>query len=80
MHLFLEKPVLGLCPKCSKSVRSHTACFNCGYYKGEKAFDVLKKLTKKQRKVKEKEITAKEETQKGSDKKGGLSWEGLSKK
>ena len=86
MHLFLEEPVLGLCPKCGKPVLPHTACQNCGYYKGEEVIDVLKKLTKKERKQKEKEMKAKEEQEKkparGGEPKneGSLSWEGLSKK
>lgn len=65
MHIFLEQPALGICPKCGKKVRPHTVCWNCGYYKKEEVIDVLKKLTKKERKKKEKEIAAKgrEETE-----------------
>lgn len=61
MHLFLEKPALTSCQKCGKPVRPHTICSNCGYYKGVEFVDVLKKLTKKERKQREKEIEAKEE-------------------
>lgn len=35
---------------------AHHICANCGFYKGREAVDVLKKLTKKERKAKEKEI------------------------
>lgn len=61
MHIFLSAPSLTQCPKCGKPVRLHTICFNCGYYKGAEMIDVLKKLTKKERKQREKEIAAKEE-------------------
>jgi len=33
-------------------------CENCGFYKGREVVDVLKKLTKKERKAKEKELAA----------------------
>lgn len=76
-HLSLKAPVFGNCPKCGKPVAPHTVCRNCGYYKGEMVIDVMKKLDKKEKKLKEKEIAAKEaETQKEKP----LSMEGLSKK
>jgi len=34
----------------------HTACKNCGYYKGKEVVNVLGKLTKKEKKLREKEI------------------------
>ena len=81
MHLYIEKPVLSLCPKCKKPVLPHIACHNCGYYKGEEVIDVLKKLTKKEKKQKEKELQSKEETDKKEAKKGGgMNWEQMSKK
>jgi len=36
-------------------------CQNCGYYKSREVVDVLKKLTKRERKAKEKELSAKKE-------------------
>lgn len=81
MHLYLKAPVLGKCPKCGKPVLSHTVCPNCGFYKGQEVIDVLKKLTKKEKKKREKEMKQKEETEKKETKGGGeLSWEELSKK
>jgi large subunit ribosomal protein L32 len=80
MHLFLEAPTLSLCPKCQKEVLPHTVCQNCGYYKGEMVVDVMKKLTKKERKQKEKEMAAKEAEQGAAQKGAEPSWEGLSKK
>jgi len=52
------------CPKCAKPALPHTVCHNCGYYKGRQVIDVMKKLTKKEKKQKEREIQAKEEASK----------------
>ena len=81
MHLYLKRPSLSSCPKCGKPVLPHTVCSNCGYYKGNEVIDVLKKLTKKERKKKERELRAREEAEKREAKREGvLSWEELSKK
>ena len=48
------------CPKCKKPKRPHALCLNCGYYKNREVIDVLKKLTKKERKQKEKEMKIRE--------------------
>ena len=81
MHLYLEEPTLSLCPKCGKPVLPHTVCQNCGSYKGKEVIDVLKKLTKKEKKQKERELKAKEATEKKETKRGeGMSWEEMSKK
>lgn len=77
MHIFLKAPNLIKCPKCGKPVLPHTVCSNCGYYKGMEVIDVLKKLTKKERKKKEKEMREREKEEK---KKKPLSLEELSKK
>lgn len=61
-HHALEKAVLTKCEKCQKPVRPHYACAGCGYYKKNKVIDVLKKLSKKDRKKAEK--TNKEEAKK----------------
>ena len=78
-NIFLKAPALVLCPKCGKPVLPHTACLNCGYYKGTEVIDVLKKLGRKERKQKEKELALKEKEQGAAEKKP-LNWEGLSKK
>jgi len=78
-HIFLKSPFLATCPKCGKPVLSHTVCFNCGYYKGVEVIDVLKKLTKKDRKAREKEIAAQKTDEKGTKEKS-LNWEELSKR
>jgi len=58
MHKYIKRVVLTLCPKCQKPVLSHTACKNCGFYKGKEVVNVLGKLTKKEKKTREKEIKA----------------------
>lgn len=81
MHLFLKRFFLASCLKCGKPVLPHTVCRNCGYYKGKEVIDVMKKLTKKERKQKEKEMRVKKEKETGEVKKdGSLSWEEMSKK
>ncbi len=80
MHIFIKQPSLSKCPKCGKPVLSHTVCSNCGFYKGVQVIDVLKKLTKKERKAKEKEMAVKEAAGKEGGEKKPLNWEELSKK
>ena len=77
MHIFIKESVLTGCPKCGKSIRPHIVCPYCGYYKGVQVIDVLKKLTKKERKKKEKEIAAKDKEEKKAK---PLSMEELSRK
>lgn len=60
MHLFLKEAQFGSCKKCGKPVLPHIVCQNCGYYKGVEVIDVMKKLTKKEKKQKEKEMNMKE--------------------
>jgi large subunit ribosomal protein L32 len=56
MHKNIKLAHLSVCPKCKKPVLSHTACLNCGYYKGSEVINVLANLTKKDKKIREKEI------------------------
>ena len=65
MHKYIKRVALTSCPKCSKPVLSHTACKNCGYYKGNEIINVMGKLTKKEKKVREKEIKEAEKESKG---------------
>ncbi len=77
MHIFIEAPKLTHCQKCGKPVLPHSVCQNCGYYKGVEVIDVMKKLTRKEKKKKEREMAGKER----EEKKGkSLSMEGLSRK
>ena len=66
-HHFLKGAAVSKCQKCKKPVLPLTMCENCGTYKGREIVDVLKKLTKKEKKHKERELEAKEEV-KGSKK------------
>lgn len=56
MHIFIRPAALTVCSKCGKSVRPHTICKNCGYYKGKEIINVLGKLTKKEKKMREREM------------------------
>lgn len=58
MHIFIKPSALAVCPKCSKALRPHTACKNCGFYKGKEVLNVMGKLTKQEKKVREQEIKA----------------------
>lgn len=77
MHIYLEVPRLTRCPKCGKPVLPHTVCQNCGFYKGVGVIDVMKKLTRKEKKKKEREMAGKEKEEKKAK---SLSMEELSKR
>jgi large subunit ribosomal protein L32 len=79
-QIFLKKPTLTRCPKCGQPILSHTVCPNCGYYKGQEVVDVLKKLTKKERKKREKEMKEKEKAAGKEAKEKPLTWEEMSRK
>jgi len=59
-HHGLKESGLVKCEKCGELKIPHTVCQNCGTYKNRPVIDVLKKLTKKERKKKEKELAEKE--------------------
>jgi large subunit ribosomal protein L32 len=58
-HHGLKDSVLSKCKKCGEPALPHSVCANCGVYKGREVIDVLKKLSKKERKKKEKELGTK---------------------
>ena len=62
-HHALKEKRVNKCVKCGESVLPHTACLNCGTYKGRVMIDVLSKLTKKEKKLKEKELKDQEASQ-----------------
>lgn len=77
MHKYIKPVALNVCPKCKKTILSHTVCKNCGYYKGKEVLNVLSKLTKKEQKSREKEMKKIEKEQKPEN---PLTMEDLSKK
>jgi hypothetical protein len=77
MHIYIRPAALTTCRKCGKSVRPHTICQYCGYYKGQEFVNVLAKLDKKEKKLREKEI---KKAEKEDKKESPLTMEELSKK
>ena len=61
-HHRLQEVRFSLCGKCGVKHQRHTLCGNCGTYRGKEHIDVLKKLTKKEQKIKQKELKEQEET------------------
>ena len=61
LHILLKKPNLVKCKKCGKSIRSHTICGFCGYYKGRKVLNILSKKEKEEIKKTEAENKAKKD-------------------
>lgn len=62
-HHAMKKASLPVCGKCGEEKLPHMVCQNCGAYDGRPVLDVLKKLTKKERKKKEKELEGQEKEQ-----------------
>jgi large subunit ribosomal protein L32 len=46
-HYVAHAPALSLCPRCKRTLRPHTACPGCGYYRGRKILNILTKEEKK---------------------------------
>lgn len=42
------------CENCTELKRRHTVCMSCGFYRGMKVLDLVKKAEKKQKKMKAK--------------------------
>ena len=62
-HHALKERDFSVCAKCGFAVMSHHVCQNCGTYAGREVIDVMKKLTKKEKKMKEKELDKQEKEQ-----------------
>lgn len=62
-HHALKERCFSVCAKCGSAVLSHHVCQNCGTYAGREVVDVMKKLTKKETKMKEKELAKQEKEQ-----------------
>ncbi|HEY4497853.1 MAG TPA: 50S ribosomal protein L32 [Candidatus Paceibacterota bacterium] len=55
-HHALQSAATLSCAQCNAPTLPHRVCAHCGFYRGRKVVDVLRKLDKKTRKAREKEI------------------------
>jgi len=76
-HHALDRVNVVVCKKCGAAALPHRACLNCGTYKGNQVIDVLKKIVKKEKKMKARQSEAKEQEKTA---KKGLDAAELSKK
>ncbi|MDP2789084.1 MAG: 50S ribosomal protein L32 [bacterium] len=58
-HHALSKVAFFKCENCGISKKGHTVCASCGFYRGKKVLDLVKKTEKKQKKEKAKKAEAK---------------------
>ncbi len=58
-HHALVATSFAKCTNCQALKHRHTVCSNCGFYRGNKVLDLVKKLEKKQKKEKAKQAEAK---------------------
>ena len=55
-HHALKSTSFAKCENCKDLKRRHTVCSACGFYRGMKVIDLIKKTEKKQKKAKAKKI------------------------
>jgi large subunit ribosomal protein L32 len=53
-HHALTGVLFTKCENCKALKRRHTVCKECGFYRGKKVLDLIKKTEKKQKKAKAK--------------------------
>ncbi|MES2931063.1 MAG: 50S ribosomal protein L32 [Patescibacteria group bacterium] len=53
-HHALKAKGFSTCANCKEQKETHVVCKNCGFYRGRKVLDVVKKVEKKQAKKKSK--------------------------
>ncbi|MGH7249553.1 MAG: 50S ribosomal protein L32 [Minisyncoccia bacterium] len=53
-HHALDSTNFAKCENCGALKRRHTVCQSCGFYRGKKVLDLVKKAEKKQKKAKAK--------------------------
>jgi large subunit ribosomal protein L32 len=58
-HHALKETNFDKCSNCGALKKRHTVCKACGFYRGKKVIDLVKKAAKKQKKAKAKETQAK---------------------
>ncbi len=51
-HHALKRGLLSSCGKCGSPHLRHTACLNCGTYRGKEVVKVMRKVSKKTKKTK----------------------------
>ena len=49
-HHALKAKTFTVCSNCEQPKETHIVCKNCGFYRGRKVVDVVKKVEKKQAK------------------------------
>jgi large subunit ribosomal protein L32 len=55
-HHAIEATSFTKCENCTELKRRHTVCSACGFYRGMKVLDLVKKIEKKQKREKAKKI------------------------
>ena len=58
-HHALKSTGLSKCENCKNFKKCHTVCLSCGFYRGTKVLDLIKKMEKKQKREKAKKAEAK---------------------
>ena len=53
-HHALKNTSFAKCSNCQALKKRHTVCASCGFYRGNKVIDMVKKVEKKQKKAKAK--------------------------
>ena len=53
-HHALVAKTFATCSNCKTQKETHVVCTNCGFYRGQKVIDMVKKVEKKQAKKKAK--------------------------
>ena len=54
-HHALSATSFSKCQNCGESKRRHVVCSACGFYRGKKVLDLIKKIEKKQKRAKAKQ-------------------------
>ncbi len=57
-HHALKETNFTKCSNCTELKKRHIVCLKCGFYRGNKVLDLVKKIEKKQKKIKAKENKA----------------------
>ena len=58
-HHALKSTKFAKCENCKELKKGHTVCRECGFYRGMKVLDLVKKIEKKQKREKAKKAESK---------------------